>query len=30
MLKTKTLMVKKRGLSSDIENLVEEQLNKKK
>lgn len=30
VLKTKTLMVKKRGLSSDIENLVEEQLNKKK
>ncbi len=30
VLKTKTLMVKKRGLSSDIENLVEEAVNKKK
>jgi DNA sulfur modification protein DndC len=30
VLKTKTLMVKKRGLSHDIENLVEEAVNKKK
>jgi DNA sulfur modification protein DndC len=30
VLKTKTLMVKKRGLSTDIENLVEEAINKKK
>ena len=30
VLKTKTLLVKKRGLSTDIENLVEEAINKKK
>ena len=30
VLKTKTLLLRKRGLSTDIENLVEEQLNKKK
>jgi DNA sulfur modification protein DndC len=30
VLKTKTLMVKKRGLSNDIENLVEEQIHKNK
>lgn len=30
VLKTKTLMVKKRGLSTDIENLVEEQIHKSK
>ena len=29
-LKTRTLMVKKRGLSSDIENLVEEAINQRK
>ena len=30
VLRTKTLMVKKRGLSSDIENLVEEAVNRQK
>lgn len=30
ILKTKTLMVKKRGLANDIENLVEEQVHKSK
>ena len=30
VLKTKTLMVKKHGLSNDLENLVEEAVNKKK